>query len=215
MTETYVRRLFDQYAGRYDVSLTERLNYRGPALLLEAVGAVTKTAGGTMHFASALDLGCGTGLGGAAFRPLVEQLMGVDLSPAMIEQAKGKGLYDRLTCANIESFLTDEIAGHRRYQLILAADVLVYVNDVAPIIAKSSYVLVPGSLLAFTVETHSGDGVKLLPTLRFAHGEACVRAALDDAGLVAVHLAKAAVRNEKGMPVDSLVVVARSPEPGR
>src|ERR1700744_6482041 len=37
MTETYVRRLFDQYAGRYDVSLTERLSYRGPALLLEAV----------------------------------------------------------------------------------------------------------------------------------------------------------------------------------
>jgi predicted TPR repeat methyltransferase len=215
MTETYVRRLFDQYAGRYDVSLTERLNYRGPAMLLEAIEAVMKTASATMHFASALDLGCGTGLGGAAFRPFVEQLAGVDLSPAMIEQAKGKGLYDRLVCANIESCLAEEIADHRRYQLVLAADVLVYVNDIAPIIAQSSRVLVLGGLLAFTVETHSGDGVKLLPTLRYAHGEACVRAALNGAGLVAVHLAKAAVRNEKGSPVDSLVVVARSPESGR
>jgi predicted TPR repeat methyltransferase len=215
MTETYVRRLFDQYAGRYDVSLTERLNYRGPELLFEAVEAVMKAAGATMHFASALDLGCGTGLGGAAFRPFVERLTGVDLSPAMIERAKGKDLYDRLVCANIESCLTEEIADHRQYQLILAADVLVYVNDIAPIVAKSSRVLVPAGLLAFTVETHSGDGVKLLPTLRYAHGEACVRAALNDAGLVAVHLAKAAVRNEKGAPVDSLVVVARSPEPGR
>src|SRR5580704_10838662 len=110
MTQTYVRRLFDQYAGRYDVSLTERLNYRGPALLLEAVQSVTKAAGRTMHFASALDLGCGTGLGGAAFRPFVERLTGVDLSPAMIERAKGKDLYDRLVCANIESCLTEEIA---------------------------------------------------------------------------------------------------------
>src|SRR6201996_6907086 len=90
MTETYVRRLFDQYAGRYDVSLIERLRYRGPALLLEAVQSWTEAAGGTMHFASALDLGCGTGLGGAAFRQFVDQLVGIDLSPAMIEQAKSK-----------------------------------------------------------------------------------------------------------------------------
>ena len=37
MSETYVRRLFDQYAGRYDAALTERLAYRGPALLRDAV----------------------------------------------------------------------------------------------------------------------------------------------------------------------------------
>jgi len=40
MTEPYVRRLFDQYAGRYDAALTEHLHYRGPALLLEAVSAL-------------------------------------------------------------------------------------------------------------------------------------------------------------------------------
>ena len=215
MTETYVRRLFDQYAGRYDVSLTERLHYRGPALLLDAVGSVMKLACGSMHFASALDLGCGTGLGGAAFRPFVENLTGVDLSPAMIEHAKGKGLYDRLICTNIESCLTDEITSHQQHQLILAADVLVYVNDVTPIIVQASRVLAPIGLLAFTVETHTGDGVKLLPTLRYAHGETYIRAALNEAGLAAVHLVKAAVRSEKGAPVDSLVVVARFPEPGR
>ena len=50
-----------------------------------------------MHFGAMLDLGCGTGLGGAAFRPFVDRLVGVDLSPAMIAQAAAKGLYDRLT----------------------------------------------------------------------------------------------------------------------
>src|SRR5207244_2488756 len=37
MTATYVRRLFDQQAGRFDETLIERLNYRGPALLLDAI----------------------------------------------------------------------------------------------------------------------------------------------------------------------------------
>ena len=37
MTKPYVRRLFDQYAARYDAALIERLAYRGPALLREAV----------------------------------------------------------------------------------------------------------------------------------------------------------------------------------
>ena len=45
MTPTYVRRLFDQYAARYDDALTEHLAYRGPALLRDAVEAVARTAG--------------------------------------------------------------------------------------------------------------------------------------------------------------------------
>jgi predicted TPR repeat methyltransferase len=207
MTETYVRRLFDQYAGRYDTALIERLNYRGPALLHEAV---VGAAGRTMRFSSVLDLGCGTGLGGAAFRTLADWLVGVDLSPAMTTQAAAKGLYDRLTTASIASFLTDEIAGGGRYHLVLAADVFVYINDIGPLIADAARVLAPDGLLAFTVESHDGSGVKLLPTLRYAHSEEYVHGALGAAGLTPVHIVKASVRSENGVPVDSLVVVAQS-----
>jgi predicted TPR repeat methyltransferase len=84
MTQTYVRRLFDQYAARYDTALIERLAYRGPALLRNAVEAVLCGTGRPLHFGATLDLGCGTGLAGAVFRPFVERLVGVDLSPAMI-----------------------------------------------------------------------------------------------------------------------------------
>jgi predicted TPR repeat methyltransferase len=210
MTETYVRRLFDQYAGRYDAALTERLNYRGPALLLAAVEAVIGAAGPAMRFGSVLDLGCGTGLAGAAFRPIADRLVGVDLSPAMTAQAAAKDLYDRLTTANIATFLNDETAAGGRYDLVLAADVFVYINDIAPLIASAARVLAPDGLLAFTVETHDGSGVRLLPTLRYAHGEDYVRGALGAAGLMPVHIAMAAVRSEKGVPVDSLVVVAKS-----
>jgi predicted TPR repeat methyltransferase len=209
MSETYVRRLFDQYAGRYDAALTERLSYRGPALLHDAVEAMMRTAERRMRFGAMLDLGCGTGLGGAAFRPHVDRLVGVDLSPAMIDQAKTKGLYDRLVVGDLTRALADEATDKATYHLVLAADVFVYVNDLAPIIAGVGRVLAPDGVFAFTVETHDGGGVRLLPTLRYAHGETYVRSVLGDAGLVPLHLAKAAVRSEKGVPVDSLVVVAQ------
>ena len=56
MSETYVRRLFDQYAARYDTALTERLAYRGPALLRQAVEAAMQAVHRPLHFGSMLDL---------------------------------------------------------------------------------------------------------------------------------------------------------------
>src|SRR5262245_13082081 len=118
MPAAYVRALFDHYAPRFDQALAG-LSYRAPALLLAAVQSVSLAGGGAMRWGSMLDLGCGTGLGGAALRPYVDWLVGVDLSPGMIEQARRKGLYDRLATADMAGFLADQIAGralrpHRR-----------------------------------------------------------------------------------------------------
>jgi predicted TPR repeat methyltransferase len=211
MTETYVRRLFDQYAGRYDAALVDHLAYRGPAILRGAVETVVQAAQRPLHFDAILDLGCGTGLGGAAFRPLTDRMVGVDLSPAMIAQAEAKGIYDRLITGNIADCLAEETAAGSHYQLILAADVFVYVNDLKPILAAVAQLLPPDGLLAFTVETHARDGVKLLPTLRFAYGEAYLREAIAEAGLAVLQLSAAAVRTEKGVPVHGLVIVAGMP----
>jgi predicted TPR repeat methyltransferase len=208
MTESYVRRLFDQYAARYDTALTERLHYRGPALLREAVEAVMRAAGRPLRFGAMLDLGCGTGLGGAVFRPIAGRLVGIDLSPAMIAQAEKKGLYDCLVAADLQSFLAAEIADGGRYDLVLAADVFVYVNDLAPIFAAIAQILAPNSLLALTVETHPGGGTKLLPTLRYAHGDTYLRRAIADARLTLLELAEATVRTEKGEPVQGRIAVA-------
>jgi predicted TPR repeat methyltransferase len=210
MTRTYVRRLFDQYAERYDGALLEHLAYRAPTLLREAVEQVMHQARRLMRFAAMLDLGCGTGLAGAAFRPCVERLVGVDLSPAMIAQASAKKIYDRLEAADIAHALDEEAAHGTVYQLVIAADVFVYLNDLAPIAAGVARVLAPDGVFAFTVETHAGDGVRLLPTLRYAHGETYVRGVLRNAALAVVRLERKSVRSEKGVPVDSLVVVAQA-----
>jgi predicted TPR repeat methyltransferase len=209
MSDNYVRRLFDQYAARFDTALTERLAYRGPALLREAVERVIQAAGRRLHFTTLLDLGCGTGLGAAAFRSVTDRLVGVDLSPAMVARAATKGLYDRLITSDLTDFLAEEAGHQAKYQLVLAADVFVYVNDLAPIFAAAARVLAPQGLFAFTVETHSADGVKLLPTLRYAHAMPYIRCTFGAAGFSPASVANAVVRSEKGVPVDSLVIVAK------
>jgi predicted TPR repeat methyltransferase len=207
MTAAYVRRLFDQHAPEFDEALVERLDYCGPELLLGAVRAV---AGPTPRFGSVLDLGCGTGLGGAAFRPCCDWLVGVDISPGMIEQARGKALYDRLVVGDLLEFLVREAGAS--YHLVLAADVLVYCSEISPIAAAVAGVLAPGGLFAFTVETQddigNDPGVRLQDTLRYAHGPKHVRSAVAAAGLRLLHLAEASTRNEKGAPVPGLLAVA-------
>jgi predicted TPR repeat methyltransferase len=208
MTEPYVRRLFDQYAGRYDSALAEHLHYRGPALLLAAVRSAVERLARPMRFQSLLDLGCGTGLAGAVFRPFAARLIGVDLSPAMIARAEAKGDYDRLVVSNLAAFLADEIANRATYELVVAADVFVYLNDLAPVIGAIRRALAPRGLVAFTVETHCGSGVALLPTLRFAHADGYLRDAIAGAGLKLLTLEKATIRTEKAQPVAGLLVVA-------
>ena len=208
MTETYVRRLFDQYALRYDAALTGHLHYRGPDILRDAVAGAMRVVGRPMHFGAMLDLGCGTGLAALAFRPFVDQLAGIDLSPAMLAQAEAKGVYERLATGSLSDFLAGESTRTAKYNLVIAADVLVYVNDLAPVITAVARVLAPNGIFAFTVETHTGDGTKLLPTLRYAHSESYVRGVLAAANCRVLAMAEAPVRTEKAEPVPSLVCVA-------
>jgi predicted TPR repeat methyltransferase len=206
MTGVYVRRLFDQHAPEFDQSLTERLDYRGPELLLAALRSPEDQK---FHLGSVLDLGCGTGLSGAAFRPFCDWLVGVDISPGMIDQARAKGLYDRLVVSDLLEFLASEKGA--QHQLVLAADVFVYCSDLAPIAAGVAKVLAPGGRFAFTVETHGPFGVWLQETLRYAHGLDHVREAIARAGLQVVQLTEASTRTEKGEPVPGLLAVASAP----
>jgi predicted TPR repeat methyltransferase len=205
MTAAYVRRLFDQHAPRFEDSLLNRLAYSAPRKLLDAI---TTAAGGQLHMASMLDLGCGTGLAGATFRPCVDRLVGVDLSDGMVEKARAKGIYDRLEVSDLVQFVADETETKARYDLIVAADVFVYMRDLAPVACAVARILAPTGFFAFTVETHTNQGVVLAPTLRYAHSEAHVRAALADARFRALTVDAVSTRTENGVPVSGLLAIA-------
>jgi predicted TPR repeat methyltransferase len=206
MPEGYVRALFDGYAAGFDKALTEGLNYRAPELLFEAVQRAH--AGARMKFGSVLDLGCGTGLAALPLRPFSDWMAGVDISAAMLAQARAKGLYDRLIESEAMAFLGGEAKIAARYHLVLAADVFMYFDDLTPVLAAVAQVLAERGTLAFSVETHDGNGVLLRETLRYAHGRAHVEGALAGAGLRTISLDSASTRTEKGAPVSGLIVTA-------
>jgi predicted TPR repeat methyltransferase len=206
MRPTYVKALFDQYAPRFDAALMNDLGYRGPALLFAAVASTRAAAGWPTTFRRAIDLGCGTGLAARAFSPIVDEIIGIDLSPRMIERARATGLYAEVEVAEIVAGLGGRPDASA--DLILAADVMVYVHDMTLLLREVARVLVPGGLFAFTVESNAGEGVVLGEALRYSHSASCVRALVAAAGLVLERLEAASSRTESGADVPGLVVVA-------
>jgi len=200
--ESYVQTLFDRYAPRFETHLTQSLHYRGPALLAERVQRI---APGTM-FRHVVDLGCGTGLCGRSFRSLATVLVGIDLSPAMIEEARRKTLYDALIVAPIDVALQEMEVGS--VSLLLAADVLVYIGDLAPLFSAAGRALAPGGLFAFTLQKAT-EAYTLGADLRFAHAPEYIHRVAQDAGLAIALLEPAKVRDDEGAEGIGLVVVAR------
>jgi len=206
MRQAYVQTLFDQYAPRFESSLVDDLGYRGPALLFKAVLAVRAAARKPAFFKRAIDLGCGTGLAAAPFARAVDHFIGVDLSPRMIERARVTGLYAELEVADMLQGL--RARPDASADLVLAADAMVYVADIAPVLSEAARVLAPGGLLAFTAETHDGEGVRLGSGLRYAHAAAHVRGAVGTCGLDLSRFEELSARNEDHVPAPGLVVVA-------
>jgi predicted TPR repeat methyltransferase len=206
MPQAYVRALFDQYAPKFETALVDDLGYRGPALLFKAVLASRAAVRKPAFFKRAIDLGCGTGLAATAFAKEVDHFIGIDLSPRMIEKARATGLYARLEVADMLQGLRGKPDASTN--LVLAADAMVYVADLGPVLAEAKRVLVSGGVLAFTVETHDGQGVILGEGLRYAHCADHVRASVEAAGLNLSLLEVRSARNEDNAPVPGLVVVA-------
>jgi predicted TPR repeat methyltransferase len=206
MPQASVRALFDQYAPKFETALVDDLGYRGPALLFKAVLATRHAIRKPAFFKRAIDLGCGTGLAATAFAKEADHFIGIDLSPRMIEEARATGLYAQLEVADMTQGLRDKPDASA--DLVLAADAMVYLSDLTPLLREVKRVLVSGGLLAFTVETHGGDGVILGEGLRYAHSAGYVRASISDAGLALSRCEDLSARNEDNAPVPGLVVVA-------
>ena len=169
--------------------------------------AIARTeAGHPASFGRVIDLGCGTGLAARAFSQVSDEIIGIDLSPKMIERARLTGLYAELVVAEIVEGLS--CRPNASADLVLAADVMVYVHDMAPLLAEVARVLARGGMLAFTVESHAGVGVMLGEGLRYIHTASGVRALVDAAGLTLERIDAASSRTEAGTQVPGLVVVA-------
>lgn len=188
LSPAYVRRLFDQYAPRFEGALLDALRYRVPQLICDSL---VRHAHGR-RFTRALDLGCGTGLTGAAVRDIVDQLYGVDLSPGMLAAAASKAIYDQLTECDIMAALNQDA----HYDLILAGDVLVYIRDLSPVLAAVRSTLASGGVFAFSLEHADGTDVVLGHGQRYRHGVDLMARLISAHGFTAADHCRTPIRRE-------------------
>jgi predicted TPR repeat methyltransferase len=203
---SYVEALFDQYAPKFEAALLQKLAYTVPERLDGLLSDVMAAQGLTM-LAEAVDLGCGTGLMGERLRQKVSFLEGVDLSAGMLAATANKGIYDRLTKGDLVAFLTDFGA---RADVLTAADVFIYCGALEPVLAACHAAMRPGGLLAFSLEAHAGpEPVFLRPSLRYAHGVESTRRALTVAGFEILRFEQAALRMDRGEPIEGMLIVVQ------
>ena len=199
----YVEELFDNYAEGFDAHVVGALGFQGHSVLLERL----KLACGPVRRASALDLGCGTGLCAPALLTLAERVDGVDLSAAMLDKARALGLYRQLDHADVAEHLA---RSDQRHDIVAAADVFIYVGDLRAVFAGVARVLRPGGLFGFSIELAADAlDIELRSSLRYAHSQRHVLALAAEVGLEPVSLHAQPLRQDQGQPIAGLYLVLR------
>ncbi|WP_298398374.1 tetratricopeptide repeat protein [uncultured Azonexus sp.] len=195
---SYVQALFDDYADDFQQHLLGSLRYQGHRTLTEPLLRAGK------RYPVAVDLGCGTGLCGEQLLPLVDHIDGVDLSGAMLEQARARNIYRRLEQSELNAFLA---ARQEAADLFIAADVFSYVGDLDGSFAAIRRLLKPGGCFAFTVEQlAAADGFALQPCLRYHHSETYIRRLAEKHGFRVQDLSIHPLRYDQERPIPALYV---------
>ncbi|MGE4242274.1 tetratricopeptide repeat protein [Ramlibacter sp.] len=192
----YVESLFDNYALGFDEQLVASLRYRAPQILVAGLQREKRI------FASAIDLGCGTGLCGPLLKPLCARLEGVDLSRGMLAKAEALGVYDALAHADLLDALR---ASAQPCDLAVAADVFIYVGALDAVFEALARRMPAGGMFCFSLEeSEGGEALQLRQSRRYAHSENYVRELAARTGFEVRALERAPVREEQRVPIPGL-----------
>jgi predicted TPR repeat methyltransferase len=197
-----IQQIYKDFAWNYETRMRDDLEYKGPERLSDAIRTVIPEPSDL----KILDLGCGSGLAGITLRPWARELIGVDLSPEMLELAKKRNIYDRLEVGEITQWLEQ---GSETYDLIASCDVVIYFGDVHALVAGARDRLKQGGLFAFSMERGQTYPFRITDTGRYEHHPDHIREAAAAAGLKVAYLEDAFLRMEYGSPVTGLFAVLR------
>ena len=199
----HILQLFNHFADTFDERLT-KLHYQAPQLLLNALTVALASCQCSLDI---IDLGCGTGLCAPLLKPFAKTLLGVDLSPNMIEKARQRNLYTTLITADILSALHNH---PNSFDLAIAADVLIYFGNLAPLFTAIHTALRPNALFAFSIESNPDPtDFTLRPTRRYAHSEPYLRRLAAQHHFDILSLTPGTLREESTHPVPGLIAILR------
>ena len=199
MSNIALQQMYADFSRSFDENLIKELDYKGPAQVRELIVPLL----GERKDLAVLDLGCGTGLAGVEFKPLAARLVGVDISPEMVELARARNLYDRLEVSEITDWLAHCT---ERYDLVLACDCFIYFGDLRQVVLPAAKLMCPKGIFAFTLEKGDTFPHTLLDSGRYAHHAGHIREVAAEAKLNVARLEEQFLRTEYGKPITGLFV---------
>lgn len=204
--DDYIVHVFDKYAEDFDEHLLGDLEYQVPQLIGARVDREHPERAARLDV---LDVGCGTGLCGPRLRGHAKRLVGVDLSPAMLERAAETNSYDELTQAELTAYLSRTT---NSFDLVVSADTFCYFGDLRPSLEAAGQASRERGELVFTVEEAVDEppgGFALMPHGRYVHGASYLQRVLTETRWSLVSMDSVVLRKEAGAPVQGLLVYAR------
>ena len=154
-----------------------------------------------------LDLGCGTGLCCKYLRNFSSIITGVDLSSKMIEKSRSLNCYDNLIIGEITEFVNES---DNIFDLIIAADVFVYIGSLRNIINACSNKISNGGYLIFSTEylpNDASDDFRLFDSGRHKHSINYVNTVASEFGFEVVEHQFSVLRQENGKDVEGNISV--------
>ena len=185
-SKPYSEALFDAFAENYE-QIMQNINYSAINKLKEI---------GFAPIGKILDLGCGTGLVGQAFKSAENKFTGVDISQKMLDMAALKNAYTDLIKDDIVHFLH---TSNLKFNFIIALDVVEYIDDFTDMIIQMKH-----TPFVFTIENASEKvtDFQLDASGRYRHNPQYIRNQLADAGYKNITSYPLILRQENGTDVN-------------
>jgi predicted TPR repeat methyltransferase len=187
----YVEGLFDRYAATFESSLVSNLEYKIPKMIVEMI--LKNNPRGMLG--SILDLGCGTGLTGLEIKKYCTNLEGIDLSMRMLDEARKKNVYDRLTCQDINEYL---LAENLNFDYFISLDVFIYVGDLSNLFKSIKSQNSSGGKLVFSTEHTDKDDFFLEKSGRYSHSKTYIESLCEKFNYTLSHFEIVNLRKDKG-----------------
>lgn len=194
----YIEKMFDIFAPEFDKVLAG-LEYDSPKQIAGSLDEFFSIATSKKNI---LDLGCGSGLCGQEIskkNPSV-QLIGVDISAAMLHQASSKNIYSQLIKQEITSYLN---TNNDKFDAIISADVFTYFGALDSLFLRIANHLSEGGIFIFTISENNlnKEDYFLDISSRFVHRFSYVKKVLKNAGFSLAEIKRIKLRKEGGKDV--------------
>ncbi|OIR08439.1 ubiquinone biosynthesis O-methyltransferase [mine drainage metagenome] len=199
----YVEQTFDAFANSFE-SVLGRLKYCGPQLVQDHLATLDLPASSL----SILDLGCGTGMVGEVMKPYARELVGVDLSQAMLDRSAEKQVYSQLHRSDITEFM---LTSGEHYDLIACMDTFVYLGRLDEVLALIYQKLRAGGMLLFSTEKLlgiTGSDYRLNISGRYSHHPDYLAMLLGNTGFRLQRMSDVPIRKESGCEIAGQFICA-------